>query len=523
MKTLLELQEQYYEEFKGLPSFNPIVRNNQPNDAFELAVLKVMYGKYLPEFTKEHAAEFSKYIIAPPDNAIDIFYQHDDGDESSFDVIQVKCAELSETELKDCIVKMERTIEDYCKNPSSIASSSCKEILSKSNLDKTNKKQCTYYVVHLGSQDDFAGSNENEKVITLKALDVIYKNKSVYVDKDVVNIDTSMTHDNIEAQRGAIVCSINGYDLATLCNTYYSMDAGRNLLFGSNLRESLITPSSKPFLAMSQTITDCPENFWYYNNGITIIARDIVKKSSHTVELNDFSIVNGAQTTSALGLFLKLAKNERDVGKIANLKKVSVLARLLKVPDEQMRQDIAIYNNTQTPITSRDIVANRKEQRYLNEWLLNDDYPQIYVEIRRGSQLPSTFNKGIVHRKTTNEELAQLVYASFLQKPHTAKDKKKALFNHDYTQSEYTINKIYHDVFNWVEEGSEDNGIIFKKTKQQIDELLFVQLLYKETKKVMKATLSERIEIARRQRELATSPEEIRSSENRISTNTLHL
>ena len=36
MKKLSELQKQFYEEFKGLPSFSPIVRNNQENDAFEL-------------------------------------------------------------------------------------------------------------------------------------------------------------------------------------------------------------------------------------------------------------------------------------------------------------------------------------------------------------------------------------------------------------------------------------------------------------------------------------------------------
>ena len=68
---------------------------------------------------------------------------------------------------------------------------------------------------------------------------------------------------------------------------------------------------------------------------------------------------------------------------IENLKKVFVLARILRVTDKQMWRDIAIFNNTQNPITSRDKVANRIEQIHLNEWLLDDTYPQIYVEIRR--------------------------------------------------------------------------------------------------------------------------------------------
>ena len=75
MKKLSELQKQFYEEFKGLPSFGPIVRNNQEYDAFELVVLKILYGKNLPDFNKSNATEFSKFIIAPPDSGIDIFYQ----------------------------------------------------------------------------------------------------------------------------------------------------------------------------------------------------------------------------------------------------------------------------------------------------------------------------------------------------------------------------------------------------------------------------------------------------------------
>ena len=81
MKSLLELQNQYYEEFKGLPSHCPIIRNGQLNDAFELVVLNVLYGKYLPDFKKENATQLSNYVIAPPDNGIDIFYQYETGDE----------------------------------------------------------------------------------------------------------------------------------------------------------------------------------------------------------------------------------------------------------------------------------------------------------------------------------------------------------------------------------------------------------------------------------------------------------
>ena len=134
MKTINEMISNYHKEFVGLPGYRPIVRNNQENDAFELVVLKILYGKYLPEFTKSNVSEFCKYIIAPPDNGIDIFYQHEDGDDYSFDIIQVKNAELNESELRTAILGMQRTIEDYCKNPASINSDSCRDIFSFSRL-----------------------------------------------------------------------------------------------------------------------------------------------------------------------------------------------------------------------------------------------------------------------------------------------------------------------------------------------------------------------------------------------------
>lgn len=521
MKTLLELQEQFYEEFKGLPSYRPIVRNNQQNDAFELVVLKVLYGKFLPEFTKNSASVLSNYIVAPPDAGIDIFYVHEHGDENSFDVIQVKNTALSENELRTAILGMKRTVDDYCKNPKSITSESCKEILTNSGLEKTNKGHCNYYVVHTGTVDDFSGSEENEHVITIKALEILYNNVSEFVEQDTISIETNMQYGSLEENHGAVVCCINGYDLAQLSNTYFSTEAGRNILFGSNLRESLMTKKSKAYQSMSNTIVECPENFWYYNNGITIIAKDVLVTGKEAV-LKNFSIVNGAQTTSALGLFLREAKKNQENDKIDLLKKVYVLARILKVSDEKMRQDIAIYNNTQNPITSRDMVANRAEQKQLNKWMLDDEYPQIYVEIRRGSQIPSNFNKGTIHRKTTNEELAQLAYASFLQKPFTAKDKKSALFNNDYTQSDYVINKIYHDIFYWNPDNASESGVLFQKSKREIDEVLFIQYMYKEAKRVLKATFAERIAKAQDQKDMETNPDTIRNIDARIAQNSLH-
>lgn len=502
-----ELINEYYEEFKGIGA-RSIVRNGQVNDAFEIVVLKILYGRILDlTFDKDHIEDLEKYITTPPDSGIDIFIAKEEGDESFFDVIQVKNKALTESELRNAISTMERTISDFCSSPTNVSSESCRELLSASSLDSNNKRNCQYYVVHTGDLREFNGIKDSEHIITEVDLQILSRSKRDKVEEDTLSLagaDSFMQFGNPEDTQSAVVCNINGYDLAMLNNKYYSTEIGRNILFGHNLRESLNPKSSKSYNGMLMTIKNCPDNFWYYNNGITVVAEEVDPSTDEdgktTINLKRFSIVNGAQTTSSLGLILQSAQRNRDTELENSLKKAYVIARILKVSDPDTENAVAIYNNTQNPITSRDMVANNKEQKTLYDKLLDaSSYPPIFMEIRRGSKVPQSFNKLFVHRKTTNEGLAQLAFAGFFLQPFTAKDKKAALFNNDISQSTYNMNEIYHRVFNLNESDETQNGILFRKTKNEVDELLFSQQLYKEGKNYLKAKVQARLDDERQQ------------------------
>ena len=177
---------------------------------------------------------------------------------------------------------------------------------------------------------------------------------------------------------------------------------------------------------------------------------------------------------------------------IENLKKVYVLARVLKVTDNEFKSQIAIYNNTQNPITTRDMASNREEQLQLYNGLLDGIAPNIYMEIRRGMSAPSDVRL-YKHQYTTNVELAQLAYAGFVRDPFIAKDKKNAIFDTDYKQTEgYLLNEYYHKLFKY---GTDDSqkGILFRKTKEEINEILFVHYLYRMSKKNLIAEYKKRI------------------------------
>lgn len=509
-----ELVEKYFKEFESLPA--NIVRTNTKNDAFPIVVLQALYGSLLKiDFTKANVNEIAKYVIAPPDSSIDIFYQSGDEEDASFDIIQVKYADYNESQIKACFASMKDTIKKYLESPTTVKSTTCRKILMNSELIKQNMKNCTFYVVHTGNTRCYQGLASNEKILNNTDLELLLTNNTKKVREHILNVGEVTEFNRGSSNSHGLVCNLNCYDVATLNNNFYSTRIGRNILYGMNLRDSL-AGKNKAFSGMDNTINTTPENFWFYNNGITIIAEQIDKLEDGKFKLHNFSIVNGAQTSSSLGLMLSNAEESRNNEKIEKLKRAYVLTRILVVNDENVQKNIAIYNNTQNPITSRDMVSNNEEQTMLFDRLNNSDYPQIYMEIRRGNEIPDQLKKKYKHRFTTNEELAQLAYAGFYLQPFNSKDKKANLFAKDYSQTDYPINKYYSQIFNYNKDNPDLNGILFRKSKIEIDELLFIRYIYNIGKNYLKNEFQEQIDSDKAALEIATDPDEIKNIQERL-------
>ncbi len=529
MNKINELIDKYYDKFVGLPNGKPIVRENQKDDAFEIVVLETLYGKELgidvSRMNSSDILSISKYIVAPPDAGIDIVVVKEEIDGNSFDFVQVKNSDLSQLDIQQAMSYMERSISQYLKKRTNV-NENLRQVLSDLGFSAEDKSNCRYLVVHRGQKNYFKGQKENKEIVVTESELLLIRdgmNSAVpRVHKESFEADAFNNFIIYEESREnpAILMNICGYDLACLANKYANTSLGRNILFGQNLRDSLT--KSKTYDGMASTIREEPEKFWFYNNGITVIAEnyDTIPDpdDSERVErliLEEFSIINGAQTTSALGRFLKEADMNACQEDIDQLKKVFVLARVLKVIDDDFRAKIAIYNNTQNPITTRDMASNREEQLQLYNGLLNGEAPNIYVEIRRGTTPPPDV-KLYKHQKTTNVELAQLAFAGFFRNPFIAKDKKNSIFDTDYKQTDYLINEYYHKLFNYVPEESE-KGILFKKSKEDINELLFVHYLYNAAKKNLVAGYKNRINDAEEQLDRCDDDNERKRIEKRIS------
>lgn len=551
MQSVEELINSLYYEFRGLPNENSIVRNSQVNDAFTIAILQLLYSKDMNiEITTSNIDQICQYIVAPKDSGIDLFIEHENGDEYFYDVIQAKYSELDENTIKNCFLEMKDTIKRYLKDPKGV-SPNLQKVIGATNFCNSYKKNITYYVVHKGTVKYSSLWDNKDVVVTSTDLEVILysenhpdaqgKEKVPYEELSSDAYDNFMFYephsknDSINHKKDmALLCSIRGLDLARLCEKYNSTAKGRNILFGENLRESLAN-KSKTYSDIENTIDTEPERFWHYNNGITIIAEkvDVVRNEetkTETIQLTNFSIINGAQTTSSLFEYLKNARLSYDQDKIDCLSKVYVLARLMEVTnDDKFGDNIAIYNNSQNAITSRDMVSRNSEQRRLQNKFFDGSKPNIFIHIKRGVGKPS-YPMIEKHQEVTNEELAQLAFAAFLQEPFSAKNKKSSLFTKDKNKG-VLVNLDYQRIFNYlspdfepvltgdqeIDKVANNPGILFSVDKYEVDEVLFIKYLYKLSRVQLKNFYEDHMENLRQKIEDSSDDSIRKNNEQMLS------
>ena len=135
-------------------------------------------------------------------------------------------------------------------------------------------------------------------------------------------------------------------------------------LVSSNIRHSL--GSTEVNNEIKSTASTSPQKFWYFNNGITLIANEAAKapagaasRSAGIFSFKGASIVNGAQTVSSLA---KVDEDEQ-LGKV----RVPIRVILLKDAPESFGSEVTRTNNLQNRVESRDFVAQDPEQKRLRQ------------------------------------------------------------------------------------------------------------------------------------------------------------
>lgn len=202
-------------------------------------------------------------------------------------------------------------------------------------------------------------------------------------------------------------------------NLYNWFKIYKTKLFSANIRDYLGSRDSDKNINnnIKRTAKTDPENFWIFNNGLTALVNDYDydKQGKKELKISGISIVNGAQTTGAIGT-LEVAPDDL----------AYVPVRFVKSHNQDVVIGIIRYNNSQNKIKASDFRSNDYTQDRLRTEF-NKIPDSTYFGGRRGSA------KDIIRRTPdllSSDTVAQTL-ASFSGNPTDAYNKKAFLWNDD--------------------------------------------------------------------------------------------
>ncbi|MCG3098687.1 AIPR family protein [Enterobacter sp. DRP3] len=214
--------------------------------------------------------------------------------------------------------------------------------------------------------------------------------------------------------------AIQARDLAKLYKKH------KTKIFSANIRDYLGSRKSDSNInhGIKQTVENDAADFWAFNNGLTVLTH-AYSVGDKSVLIRGLSIVNGAQTTGAIGSLKKLPDE-----------KAMVQARFIAVDSssEYLIDNIIRYNNSQNKVEAADFRSTDKIQKRLK-----DEFGLIpeaeYEGGRRGS------SSDVIRRRPNllGSYTVGQALAAFHGDPITAYNKKAGI---------WINNKTYDKLFN---------------------------------------------------------------------------
>ena len=287
---------------------------------------------------------------------------------------------------------------------------------------------CTIRTIALNEIKDFtsnAPSNINATMIVSKENVMSYKENSLTSDVSYI-VHLPLTElVRITADNPSLRNKYNIEDESLLASANIDM----HVLY-DNVR-GLIERSKFNF-NIEKTLDENPEKFFFYNNGITIVADEIKAEevNSHKklkLVLTNFQVLNGGQTLRTIHAYNKKNKNNI-TEKLAN---AEVLIRMLNVTDDNVKNNIGEYTNSQNSIDLMDLRSVRDEQKQLEHlFALND----ILYQRKNGN----TGEEGKDYKDSLNMTLLGQLLLAKAGYPELISNKRKEIFNKFY-------NKLFSD------------------------------------------------------------------------------
>ena len=222
---------------------------------------------------------------------------------------------------------------------------------------------------------------------------------------------------------------------------------------------------------IQNTLVSCSkEDFWWLNNGVTIIADEVVHASKKELVLTEPDVVNGLQTSNEVFNYFqenpdRLASDNRNI-----------LIRIVVPEDEESRDKIILATNNQTNIPKSSLRANDPIHWQIELYLKNRG---LYYDRRKNFYK----NQGCKNAEIVSVSfLAQCMISLLLQKPNYARARPSTLLIDDETYNKlYTENQDLDVFYNAAKLGKQVELCIKQAddfTRAEKNDILFYVVYY---------------------------------------------
>lgn len=222
--------------------------------------------------------------------------------------------------------------------------------------------------------------------------------------------------------------------------------------------------------------SDTKEEFWWLNNGVTILGTDATTPGGKELIVHNPQIVNGLQTSSEIHRFFsdnpeRLDSEER-----------SVLLRVIVPEDEETRDKIIRATNSQTPIPKSSLRATDNIHRKIEDYFK----PRGLFYDRRKNFYK---NDGKKPKEIISIPfLSQCLMSVLLQRPDTARARPSTLLENDESYEklfhENTTLNTYFVVASWGRDVELRLKVIKKYETAENSDIKFYVLYYLSCAKV---------------------------------------
>jgi|TARA_R100000049_G_C1945964_1_gene91107 hypothetical protein len=227
-----------------------------------------------------------------------------------------------------------------------------------------------------------------------------------------------------------VIASVDPYSFIEMISSS-DRKSVKKYLFDDNLRIFLGQTGGYNSDIIATATSDKSHLFWYLNNGITVICKSYSYNKGHAnpvISLEDFQIVNGAQTSHSLMEAYRFNPE--------SLEDVVLLVRIYATSERSIVESVAVATNSQAKIQNRDLRSNADVLKKIELALIDHG---LFFERKRNmhSDKPAL-------QRVDALKLGQMVLSYYLNEPERARSESDSIFGNRF-------NQIFHEGYDIAE------------------------------------------------------------------------